>query len=106
MPSKRAFAVRAGIFTVETLIAGYRAILSPLLIGHCKFVPTCSEYMRQAVHEWGVRRGVLLGLKRLARCRPFSVGGIDPVPQRKPPGAWVGHASPQQPLQHPHQQGN
>jgi len=87
MSSKRSLVGRGGVLVVEALIAGYRVILAPLLVGHCKFVPTCSEYMRQAVHEWGVLRGTWLGVKRLARCHPFSVGGIDPVPRRTPPAS-------------------
>ena len=73
---------RLAVFFIVCLVYGYRVILSPLLIGHCKFVPSCSEYFLQAVREWGVLRGSWLGFKRLARCRPFSMGGIDPVPPR------------------------
>ncbi|MHC4795223.1 MAG: membrane protein insertion efficiency factor YidD [Planctomycetota bacterium] len=67
---------------VEVLIRGYQVILSPLLVGGCKFYPSCSEYFIQAVHEWGALKGSWLGIKRLLRCRPFSMGGIDPVPKR------------------------
>jgi putative membrane protein insertion efficiency factor len=67
---------------VECLIRGYQVGISPLLIGSCKFVPSCSEYFIQAVHEWGVFRGSWLGIRRLLRCRPFTMGGIDPVPKR------------------------
>lgn len=74
---------RLAALAVETLIRGYQVILSPLLIGSCKFVPSCSEYCAQAVREWGVIRGVWLGIRRLARCHPFSPGGIDPVPRRR-----------------------
>ena len=82
MSQRKSWLGRAGLFAVDALIAGYRAILSPLLVGHCKFLPTCSEYMREAVREWGVLRGLWLGVKRIARCNPFSLGGIDPVPRR------------------------
>lgn len=78
---------RAAIFLIECLICGYRVILAPLLLGNCKFVPSCSEYCLQAVHMHGPWRGMWLGLKRLARCHPFSMGGIDPVPPAAaPPG--------------------
>jgi len=70
------------VLTIECLIRGYQVILSPLLVGTCKFVPSCSEYFIQAVQEWGVFRGSWLGIKRLARCHPFGMGGIDPVPKR------------------------
>lgn len=69
------------VLMVEMLVRGYQVILSPLLIGGCKFCPSCSEYFIGAVQEWGVLRGSWLGIKRLARCHPFSIGGIDPVPK-------------------------
>jgi len=75
---------RSPRFGVECLLRGYQAVLSPLLIGNCKFCPSCSEYCIQAVREWGVIRGGWLGLRRLLRCHPFSPGGIDPVPVRPP----------------------
>ncbi|UCD30631.1 MAG: membrane protein insertion efficiency factor YidD [Planctomycetota bacterium] len=68
---------------VEVLIRGYQVILSPLLVGGCKFYPSCSEYFIGAVREWGVLRGSWLGIKRLTRCHPVSIGGIDPVPKRQ-----------------------
>ncbi|MGQ9634148.1 MAG: membrane protein insertion efficiency factor YidD [Bryobacteraceae bacterium] len=68
---------------MRSLIAGllvfYKRFLSPLLPSACRFEPTCSEYMRQAVLRYGALRGVWMGLKRLARCHPFHSGGYDPV---------------------------
>lgn len=58
----------------------YKSALSPLLPSFCKFYPTCSVYAREAVERHGVRRGLALAARRLLRCRPFSQGGIDPVP--------------------------
>jgi len=58
----------------------YQIVLSPLLPSACRFYPTCSEYMRQAVAEYGVRRGIWMGLRRLGRCHPLHNGGYDPVP--------------------------
>jgi len=69
---------------IGLLISGYRVALSPLLIGSCRFSPTCSEYFLQAVREWGAVRGSWLGVKRLLRCHPFCLGGLDPVPPRRP----------------------
>lgn len=63
---------------VAWLIWGYKQALSPLLPRACRFVPTCSEYARQAVLEHGPARGCWLALKRLARCHPFHPGGYDP----------------------------
>jgi putative membrane protein insertion efficiency factor len=57
----------------------YKLCLSPLLPSACRFYPTCSEYMREAVAKYGVRRGVWMGTKRLAKCHPFHAGGFDPV---------------------------
>ncbi|MCS7093127.1 MAG: membrane protein insertion efficiency factor YidD [Patescibacteria group bacterium] len=45
----------------------------------CRFTPSCSEYTYQAVEKYGVIKGLLLGLKRVLRCHPFSRGGFDPV---------------------------
>ncbi len=61
------------------LIRAYQRWLSPLLPSACRFHPTCSEYMRQAVERHGAVRGVWMGLKRLARCQPLCAGGFDPV---------------------------
>jgi hypothetical protein len=58
----------------------YKRILSPVLGRHCRFYPTCSDYMAQAVDKYGPARGLVFGLKRLLRCHPFHEGGLDPVP--------------------------
>jgi len=43
----------------------------------CKFHPTCSEYSREAIEKYGLKKGFLLSIKRIVRCNPFSKGGID-----------------------------
>ena len=48
----------------------------------CRFDPTCSEYTKEAIEKYGVLKGTLLGLKRLARCHPLTVPGFDPVPRK------------------------
>ena len=65
---------------VIALLRGYKLFLSPLLPPMCRFEPTCSVYMMQAVEKHGALRGVWLGLRRLTRCHPFNPGGWDPVP--------------------------
>jgi hypothetical protein len=45
----------------------------------CRFQPTCSNYMYQAVEKYGSMKGILLGLKRILRCHPWNKGGYDPV---------------------------
>jgi uncharacterized protein len=62
------------------LLRFYKRFLSPLLPAACRFYPTCSEYMHEAVERHGVARGGWMGLKRLARCHPFHAGGVDLVP--------------------------
>lgn len=61
------------------LIAIYQRVISPAIGSRCRFRPTCSEYMRQAVIKYGAVKGTWLGLKRLVRCHPFNPGGYDPV---------------------------
>ena len=46
---------------------------------HCKYYPTCSEYMKQAIEKYGAGKGVVLGLCRILKCNPFSKGGFDPL---------------------------
>jgi uncharacterized protein len=61
------------------LIRIYKLIVSPLLPSACRFHPTCSDYMKEAIEKHGVVKGVGLGLRRLSRCHPFHEGGFDPV---------------------------
>lgn len=64
------------------LLKLYKKIVSPFFyaIGvRCKYYPTCSEYMKQAIEKYGVIKGIYLGIKRLLRCNPFSHGGYDPL---------------------------
>lgn len=54
-------------------------------IGHkmCRFTPTCSEYMIEAIERFGVIKGVKMGIKRIRRCRPYGEVGPDPVPMKE-----------------------
>lgn len=45
----------------------------------CRFTPTCSQYMIDAINEYGTIKGIKLGLKRLKRCHPKGNYGYDPV---------------------------
>ena len=60
------------------LVRLYQWTLSPIFGRQCRFQPTCSHYMIQAVEKYGVVRGVLKGLWRIVRCNPFCRGGYDP----------------------------
>ena len=46
---------------------------------NCKYYPSCSEYMKQAISKYGSIKGILLGIRRLLKCNPFSKGGYDPL---------------------------
>ncbi|MGA2272130.1 MAG: membrane protein insertion efficiency factor YidD [Bryobacteraceae bacterium] len=61
------------------LLRVYKVRISWWLPSACRFHPTCSEYMREAVERYGALRGVWMGLCRLVRCHPFHAGGFDPV---------------------------
>ena len=43
----------------------------------CRFIPTCSEYMKIKINEYGFIKGTYLGIKRILRCNPFGKSGID-----------------------------
>lgn len=62
------------------MVKFYQAAISPYLGRTCRYTPTCSNYMLQAVEEWGALRGFWLGLKRIGRCHPLGGHGYDPVP--------------------------
>ena len=62
-----------------SLLQLYKVTISPLLPPSCRFVPTCSEYARDAIEKYGALRGSWLGVRRLVRCHPFHSGGYDPV---------------------------
>jgi uncharacterized protein len=61
----------------------YRRVLSPALPRRCKYEPTCSRYAVEAIREYGILRGLLLGVWRLLRCNPWSHGGYDPVESQR-----------------------
>jgi uncharacterized protein len=72
----------AGVRTALFALRCYKAYLSMLFAGSCRFEPTCSQYSYEAIERFGVARGTWLTLKRLARCQPFSRQfGCDPVPE-------------------------
>lgn len=61
----------------------YRHVISPALPQRCKYYPSCSAYAVQAVRELGVVRGVIVAAWRLARCNPWSRGGVDELCDRR-----------------------
>jgi hypothetical protein len=72
------FAVRTALYALRF----YKAYLSLLIAGSCRYQPTCSQYTYEAIERFGVLGGSWLGFKRLMRCHPFSRRfGFDPVPE-------------------------
>jgi putative membrane protein insertion efficiency factor len=77
---RQGIAVRVALFALRF----YKAYLSMLLAGSCRFEPTCSRYAYEAVERFGVGRGSWLSLKRLLRCQPlWHQFGFDPVPESR-----------------------
>ena len=77
--AQQSIAVRAALLALRF----YKAYLSILVGGSCRFEPTCSRYAYEAIERFGVTRGVWLGLMRLLRCHPLSRRfGFDPVPEK------------------------
>jgi uncharacterized protein len=66
--------------TLLLAIRIYQVILAPLAPSACKFYPSCSRYAAEAIAAHGPARGVALAAGRLWRCRPFTQGGVDLVP--------------------------
>lgn len=62
------------------LVRLYQKLLSPLLPATCRYYPSCSSYAVTAMQRLGLLRGGYLAARRLLRCHPWSVGGIDHVP--------------------------
>lgn len=69
----------------KIIILLIRAYQITPFIGHkmCRFYPTCSEYMIIAIENYGVIKGISMGLKRIKRCRPKGDVGYDPVPTKE-----------------------
>ena len=65
---------------VVALIYAYRVLLSPLMGGHCRFHPSCSQYALDAFAQHRPPRALWLTARRVLRCHPFGGSGYDPVP--------------------------
>jgi putative membrane protein insertion efficiency factor len=71
-------------FSMNWLLVGllrlYRRLVSPIYGDVCRYYPSCSAYALESVEQHGSLRGGWLTLRRLGRCHPWAVGGLDPVP--------------------------
>jgi uncharacterized protein len=61
------------------LLRLYRLCVSPYIPTTCRFYPTCSSYMMEAIQKKGFLKGFFLGILRILKCNPFHPGGFDPV---------------------------
>lgn len=64
------------------LIRGYQ-ILPFASHKTCRYEPTCSEYMIEAITNFGCIKGIKMGIKRILKCRPGGNFGYDPVPRKE-----------------------
>lgn len=66
-------------FSVISLINLYKYLISPFLGNNCRFLPTCSEYTKEAIIKFGLIKGTSLGFKRIIKCHPWGKNGHDPI---------------------------
>ncbi len=69
-------------FPLVIIIKFYQWFISPLLPKNCRYEPTCSHYMVEALQFHGIFKGFYLGVKRILRCHPWGGEGYDPVPPK------------------------
>lgn len=67
---------------LRSLVRFYQRFISPMLPPSCRYLPSCSQYMDEAIRIHGPVKGVWLGTRRLCRCHPWGGHGYDPVPPR------------------------
>ncbi len=65
------------------MVKFYQIFISPFFPGVCRFRPTCSQYMIEAIETHGIFKGIYLGIKRLVKCHPWGGSGYDPVPKKE-----------------------
>jgi len=68
-------------FLLIRLIRFYQSGISRWLPPRCRFYPSCSHYAIQAIERHGSGRGSWLAMRRICRCHPLNIGGLDPVPE-------------------------
>lgn len=74
---------KIAILPLVVLIRFYQKAISPWMGNNCRYTPTCSNYMLEALKIHGLFYGFWLGIKRILRCHPWGGSGYDPVPQKK-----------------------
>lgn len=68
------------VFLLRALVKAYQLLISPWIPPSCRFTPTCSHYMAEALQTHGAWKGLRIGLRRIGRCHPWGGSGYDPVP--------------------------
>jgi putative membrane protein insertion efficiency factor len=68
-------------------IVVYQQLISPMRPPTCRYYPSCSQYALTAIRRFGPLKGTWLAVKRLARCHPWTPGGVDHVPEAHPSSA-------------------
>lgn len=71
------------IFPFVVLVRFYQNAISPFTPSACRFEPSCSSYMIEALQNHGLFYGGFLGIKRILSCHPLGKKGYDPVPPKK-----------------------
>lgn len=77
----------------RTAVRAYQYLVSPVFGRHCRFEPSCSQYLLDAIEEKGLGKGFALGVWRIFRCQPLSKGGWDPVIKKRERGFCRKHNS-------------
>lgn len=49
---------------------------------YCRHYPTCSNYAKEAIEEYGSIKGTIMAIKRILKCNPFGTSGYDPVKKK------------------------
>jgi uncharacterized protein len=73
---------RVATFALMSAVKLYRGVVAPWLPPSCRFTPSCSAYMLEALRTHGPIKGLLMGLRRVGRCSPLTPSGFDPVPPK------------------------
>src|SRR5579872_7260883 len=72
------------------LIRAYQLTFSAFIGRQCRYLPSCSAYMDEAIGRHGLYAGSMMGIARICRCHPLGNYGFDPVPQHLPQGSsWL-----------------
>ena len=73
---------KISVYPLILMVRFYQRCISPYLGKNCRYHPTCSQYMIEALVIHGIFKGLLLGTKRILRCHPWAGSGYDPVPKK------------------------